>query len=40
MSYTIERLSLGGIGNFNCYLLKTDKGFVLVDTGVSRLRIN
>ena len=39
MSYTIERLSLGGIGNFNCYLLKTDKGFVLVDTGVSRLRV-
>jgi glyoxylase-like metal-dependent hydrolase (beta-lactamase superfamily II) len=38
MSYEIERLSLGGIGNFNCYLIKTDEGFVLIDTGVSRLR--
>lgn len=38
MSYEIERLSLGGIGNFNCYLLKTNRGFVLIDTGVSRLR--
>ena len=38
MLLEVKRLSLGGIGNFNCYLLKTDKGFLLVDTGVSRLR--
>jgi hydroxyacylglutathione hydrolase len=38
MSCEVERLALGGIGNFNCYLLKTSKGFLLIDTGVARLR--
>jgi hydroxyacylglutathione hydrolase len=38
MAYTVNQLSLGGIGNFSCYLIKTDKGFLLIDTGVSRLR--
>jgi len=38
MAYEVTRLSLGGIGNFSCYLLKTNKGFLLIDTGVARLR--
>ena len=38
MDYEVIRLSLGGIGNFNCYLIKTNNQFILVDTGVKRLR--
>src|SRR5512138_503509 len=38
MAYTVNQLSLGGIGNFSCYLIKTDNGFLLIDTGISRLR--
>jgi hydroxyacylglutathione hydrolase len=35
---TIIRINLGGIGNFNCYLIRASNNFILVDTGVSRLR--
>jgi hydroxyacylglutathione hydrolase len=38
MENTITRISLGGIGKFNCYLIKAREKFILVDTGVSRLR--
>jgi hydroxyacylglutathione hydrolase len=38
MENTIIRISLGGIGNFNCYLIKARDKFILVDTGVSRLQ--
>jgi hydroxyacylglutathione hydrolase len=34
MSHTITRLRLGrGVFSVNCYLIKTDLGFVPVDTG-------
>ncbi|MCL4368517.1 MAG: MBL fold metallo-hydrolase [Actinobacteria bacterium] len=39
MSQTITRLALGrGVFSVNCYLIKTDLGFVLVDTGTRRQR--
>jgi hydroxyacylglutathione hydrolase len=38
MDYEVIRLSLGGIGNFNCYLIKANNRFILIDTGVKRLR--
>jgi hydroxyacylglutathione hydrolase len=38
MPIEIIRVSLGGIGNFNCYLVKSNGVFTLIDTGVVRLR--
>ena len=38
MASEIRRLSLGGMGNFSCYLIKTDSGYILIDTGVPALR--
>jgi hydroxyacylglutathione hydrolase len=32
------RISLGGVGNFNSYLITNENDFILIDTGVSRLR--
>ncbi len=33
----IKTISYGGV---NCYLLTTDKGFVLIDTGFSKNRVD
>jgi len=36
---TISLKIFGGLASVNCYLIKTDRGFILIDTGISKNRI-
>lgn len=35
---TITLKIFGGLATVNCYLIKTDRGFILIDTGISKNR--
>jgi hydroxyacylglutathione hydrolase len=38
MAARIARIAVGGYGNFSCYLIAVDDGFILVDTGTPPTR--